>query len=64
MDLELVEITNYDKTLLLHCINCYMEKIEFVLKNSEYYNIDHIIFKDLKRDLMLLKDLQIRFCSI
>lgn len=64
MSLELAKITNYDKTLLLHSINCYMEKINFVLKNSDFYNIDKIIFDDLKRDLILLKDLQLRICSI
>lgn len=64
MNLELYKITNYDKTLLLHSINCYMEKIEFVLNNSKFYNTDEIIFNDLKNDLMLLKDLQLRVCSI
>lgn len=64
MDLELYKITDYDKTLLLHSINCYMEKIEFVLKNSKFYNTDEIIFNDLKNDLTLLKDLQLRVCSI
>ena len=57
MDLELYKITDYDKTLLLHSINCYMEKIEFVLKNSKFYNTDEIIFNDLKNDLTLLKEL-------
>ena len=64
MDLELYKITDYDKTLLLHSINCYMEKIEFVLKNSKFYNTDEIIFNDLKNDLTPLKDLQLRVCSI
>lgn len=64
MDLELYKITDYDKTLLLHSINCYMEKIEFVLNNSKFYNTDEIIFNDLKNDLTLLKDLQLRVCSI
>ena len=41
-----------------------MEKIEFVLKNSKFYNTDEIIFNDLKNDLTLLKDLQLRVCSI
>lgn len=63
MEKDLI-IDSYDKTLLMHCINTYMEKIEFVLKNARYYGISDFIFEDFKRDLIRLKELQIRIFSI
>lgn len=57
-------IDSYDKTLLMHCINNYIEKIEFVLRNSKYYFMDNFLIESFKNDLIRLKKLQIQLFSI
>lgn len=53
-----------DKTLLMHCINNYIEKIEFVLRNSKYYFMDDFLIRSFKDDLKRLKKLIIDLFSI
>ena len=50
----------YEKSLLLTSINNYIEKIEFLLKNRQFYCIDSIVVNDFKKDLKYLKDLRLR----
>ena len=59
-------ISDSDKSLLLMCINTYIEKIEFVLKNRKYYGFSSTDFlcSSFEEDLKKLRDLQIKLFSI
>lgn len=51
-------ITYEEKSLLLHCINTYLEKLDFVINNSKYFCTSDFVIIDLKSDREKLKKLQ------
>lgn len=57
-------LTNEEKSLLLHCINSYMEKTLFVMHNKKYYCVNDFVFRGLEDDMVLLKNLQLKIFSI
>lgn len=51
-------ITYEEKSLLMHCINTYLEKLDFVIKNGKYYCTGSFVIKDLENDYKKLVELQ------
>ena len=47
-DLEF--LSDNEKSLLLSCINSYLEKIDFILKNSRYYFSNNAFGKSIIDD--------------
>lgn len=51
---------NYEeKQLLMHSVNIYLEKLHFVIKNGQYYNVSNFVIKSLKVDcekLLILRE--------
>lgn len=45
-----MNFSQHDTMLILHSINVYLEKLSFVLNNSETYNIDYLTISLLKND--------------
>lgn len=56
-------ITYDDYQLLLASINCYIDKIEFNLKNSKYYFFGDFERSFYKKDLSKLKELREKIYS-
>lgn len=59
---NLRKLNDNDKALLLSCINSYIEKIDFILKNRKYYFLDSVfnksIIDDFEKDRENLLDLR------
>lgn len=53
-----------EKKLILHSINVYLEKLDFVLKNSSTYNIDDLTISLLKDDCNNLVNLRSKISLI
>lgn len=53
-----------EKKLILHSINVYLEKLDFVLKNSSTYNIDDLTISLLKDDCDNLVNLRSKISLI
>ena len=62
--LELKSLSDNEKSLLMNSVNCYKEKIEFILKNSKYYLISSSIISDFEEDLERIDVLQKKLFSI
>lgn len=65
---NLIVLNDKDKSLLLTCINSYIEKIDFVLKNRKYYfygdDFSTLIIDSFKEDKKELIDLREKIFSI
>lgn len=57
-------LSSDDKALLLLCINCYLDKMNFVLNNRRYYlNTSNFIFDIFEQDINRLCLLRDKLCS-
>ena len=59
-----MDFSEKEKKLILHSINVYLEKLDFVLKNSSTYNIDDLTISLLKDDCNNLVNLRSKISLI
>ena len=59
-----MDFSEKEKKLILHSINVYLEKLDFVLKNSCTYNIDDFTISLLKDDCNNLVNLRSKISLI
>ena len=59
-----MDFSEEEKKLILHSINIYLEKLDFVLKNSSTYNIDNLTISLLKDDCNNLVNLRSKISLI
>lgn len=59
-----MDFSEKEKKLILHSINVYLEKLDFVLKNSSTYNIDDFTISLLKDDCNNLVNLRSKISLI
>lgn len=57
-------ISEKEKKLILHCINIYLEKLDFIFKNCKFYNIDNFTISLLKDDYNNLVNLRSKISLI
>lgn len=57
-------LTEKEKSIILHSLTVYMEKLDFVFKNSKYYDIDSLTVSFLKTDYEDIIKLRDKFFSI
>lgn len=57
-------LTNKEKSIILHSLTLYMEKLEFVLKNRKYYDVDMFTIDLLKSDYEDIIKLRDKFFSV
>ncbi len=59
-----MDFSEKEKKLILHSINVYLEKLDFVLKNSSTYNIDDLTISLLIDDCKNLVNLRSKISLI
>lgn len=57
-------LTDKEKSIILHSLTVYMEKLEFVFNNCKYYDVDMITIDLLKSDYEDIIKLRDKFFSI
>lgn len=56
--------TNKERSIILHSLTVYMEKLEFVIKNRRYYDVDIFTIDLLKSDYEDIIKLRDKFFSV
>ena len=59
-----VFLTDKEKSIMLHALTVYQEKLDFVFKNSKYYDVDDITLSFLKSDYDDILKLKDKFFSV
>lgn len=54
----------YEKYLIKMSLLHYIEKIDFILKNVEYHNMDSVVKSSFKKDKEILQDILKRMFSV